>query len=656
VPSDARRGLRDATVAAVAYVALAIALTWPLALGIAHDVPSDLGDPLLNAWILARDADHLLRALSGQLAALAGYWQADIFYPHPYTLAYSEHLTAQAIQILPVYALTKNPLLCYNLIFLSTFALSGLGMFLLARELTADRAAAFVAGLAFGFAPYRFGSISHVQVLSAAWMPFVLLGFHRFFTTGRTTHLIVAAVAWIAQNLSCSYYMLFFSPVVALYVVWEVTARRLWRDVRILSRIAATVSIVVLAAVPFVIPYLKLRQLGFMPRSLYETDRYGADVYAYFTAHANLRAWGSVMRAWPKPEGWLFPGLTIAILALVGARASQPVARAKAGAAVTAAGRLLDRVFAAALIISAIVVAALLFGWSFHQALVKITSFDRALSITIILAFAWFVISPRARTLAGAWASAPPAVFAPLTVFAIAMSFGPHIHSRGKLIEDTNVYLLFYTYVPGFDGLRVPARFGMIVALGLATLVGYGVAALQRLPRGRTIAFAAGAAIVVESIAVPLPINGNDTNYKQSTLAPLPSSVGVGDATPAVYRFLAQLPESAAVLELPFGEVAFEVRYVFYSTAHHRRLLNGYSGGAPAEYGLLAEALKDLFRDPDRAWDALAASGATHVVVHEGSYLDSLGATVAEWLRRHGARELASFGSDRVFELARPRR
>ena len=91
MPSDARRGLRDATVAAVAYVGLAIALTWPLALGIAHDVPSDLGDPLLNAWILARDADQLLRALSGHVGALAGYWQANIFYPHPYTLANSEH-------------------------------------------------------------------------------------------------------------------------------------------------------------------------------------------------------------------------------------------------------------------------------------------------------------------------------------------------------------------------------------------------------------------------------------------------------------------------------------------------------------------------------------------------------------------------------------
>ena len=270
--------------------------------------------------------------------------------------------------------------------------------------------------------------------------------------------------------------------------------------------------------------------------------------------------------------------------------------------------------------------------------------------------------------------SHPVGILTLITVFAAAMSFGPHIHSRGKLIEDANVYLLFYNYVPGFDGLRVPARFGMIVALGLAVLTGYGVVALQSLPRrssrefvgrwvaiqylarGNTAAVAAAALIVVESIAVPVPLNGNDTNYKQPNLAPLPPEVGATiDAAPVVYRFIAQLPASSAVLELPFGEVAFEVRYVFYSALHRRPLVNGYSGGAPAEYGLLSEALKELFHDPDRAWAALASSGATHVVVHEASYLGGNGAVATSWIRGHGSRELASFGADRVFELPRVR-
>src|SRR5215510_1947195 len=118
-------------------------------------------------------------------AVLLKKYDANIFFPAPLTLAYSEHLIPQAIQIFPIYALTGNPILCYNALFLSTFALSGLGMFLFARELTGSAPAAFVAGLAYAFAPYRFSNLSHLQVLSSAWMPFVLYGLRRYFETGR---------------------------------------------------------------------------------------------------------------------------------------------------------------------------------------------------------------------------------------------------------------------------------------------------------------------------------------------------------------------------------------------------------------------------------------------------------------------------------------
>ena len=53
------------------------------------------------------------------------------------------------------FAATGNMVLCYNLLFLSTIVLAGWGMYLLVRELTGRPLAAFVAGLAFAFAPYR---------------------------------------------------------------------------------------------------------------------------------------------------------------------------------------------------------------------------------------------------------------------------------------------------------------------------------------------------------------------------------------------------------------------------------------------------------------------------------------------------------------------
>ena len=44
------------------------------------------------------------------------------------------------------------------------------------------------------------------------------------------------------------------------------------------------------------------------------------------------------------------------------------------------------------------------------------------------------------------------------------------VTARGRFVTDHTPYALFYRYVPGFDGLRVPARYAAIVTLGLAAL------------------------------------------------------------------------------------------------------------------------------------------------------------------------------------------
>jgi hypothetical protein len=164
---------------------------------------------------------------------------------------------------------------------------------------------------------------------------------------------------------------------------------------------------------------------------------------------------------------------------------------------------------------------------------------------------------------------------------------------------------------------------------------------------------AAGTLILLEAMTVPIPINQNSTQYGQTGLAPLPASIDVG-STPEVYQFVARLPASAILIELPIGEPAFDVRYMFYSTRHWRRLVNGYSGGAPQDYGMLTESLKDVDTRPERAWQSIVQSTATHAIVHEGSYVNDGGRRLSAWLRGRGASEVAAFGSDKVFALPSP--
>jgi hypothetical protein len=624
---------RDTFLAAALFAALTIVFTWPLALGLTRDVPGDFGDPLLNAWILSWDASHLGR----------GWWHANIFFPHPLALAYSEHLLPQALQIMPLYAATRQPILCYNVLFLSTFVLSGLGMFLFAREITGRADAAVVAAVAFAFAPYRVPSMPHLQVLSSAWMPFALFGFRRHFVTGRMQPLWWGSLAWLAQNLSCGYYLLFFTPVVGIYLAWEMTTRSLWRTARTVGRVLGASAAVAALSAPFLLPYVELRRLGFNARSLEETTRFSADVLAYLTADPNMRVWGPILQAWPKAEGALFPGFTIVALAAIA------VAQRNGEGRKRSRHQGVRRALAALLVGCSILLIAMLCGWTLRWP-IKITSVGRVVFIACGLAVLILGLFSEARAATRRWLASPAGIFTLVMLFAVVMSWGPSIHARGRTIASTNLYAVFYQFVPGFDGIRVPARFAMIVAFALAVLAGIGVATIGRSGSARGIAIGASIAIVAESLAIPIPINQNSVEYGQTGLAPLPASISASPPPP-VYALVATLPPSAAVIELPLGEPAFDVRYMFYSTVHWRPLVNGYSGGAPADYGFLDQTLRDALIRPDRAWQALTDTRATHAIVHEAFYTGDRGARMSAWLRSHGARELAAFGSDRIFQL-----
>src|SRR5204862_8262449 len=115
--------------------------------------------------------------------------------------------------------------LIYNLHILATFVLCGLGLFLLARDLTGVPAAGLVAGIIFAFATYRFDHYPHLELLSAQWMPFSLLMFHRTLQSGRPGDGLWAGTFAAFQGLSCVYLIVFFATVgivlVPLLLAWS---------------------------------------------------------------------------------------------------------------------------------------------------------------------------------------------------------------------------------------------------------------------------------------------------------------------------------------------------------------------------------------------------------------------------------------------------
>ena len=230
------------------------------------------------------------------------------------------------------------------------------------------------------------------------------------------------------------------------------------------------------------------------------------------------------------------------------------------------------------------------------------------------------------------------------------MSLGPEIRSGGRLISEVGPYHFFYWYVPGFDGLRVPARFAMLVVLFLSVAAGLGASAIERrFRRGGAIAVALGALAVAEAFVAPIVLNGT---IAEGRYAMPPARVFIGDEVPGAYRFLKSLPApGTVVVEFPLGEWEYERRYVFYSTAHWHPVLNGYSGHFPFSYNMNATFLRHPLDDQDRSWETLMRSGATHAVVHGPYYRDDEGERIGKWLTANGARLLGEFDGDRVFAL-----
>jgi hypothetical protein len=627
------------------YVLITLVMTWPLAAGMTQDVPGDLGDSLLNMWILGWGAEHLPRLLTGQLS-LGEFWNANVFHPEPLVLSLSEHLFGQVLQILPVYHLTGNLILCYNLLFLSSFVLSGLGMYLLVRDLTGNPHAAFIAGVIYAFVPFRIAQVAHIQSVSSQWMPLALYGFRRFLTTDRYRALAGGTAALLMQNWSCGYYMVFFAPFVVLFVAHQVCAAGRARDWRVWLAFVVAGLLVTAGTAPFLWLYLEGQRVHGLERPIGEVIRFSADVFSYVTAPEALRLWGNVLQAYVKPEGELFVGAIPLLLTLV--------AIVWSGGAFGAwhRPRALTFVLAALILIQTMGLIAILLTGGFITSAIGIpirANNPSRIAIGIALcAGALLIFSARARAFARKAIASPLTLAIMLTVLAMWMSLGPLPQSRGQSLRGFGLYAFFYDHVPGFAGLRVPARYAMVAAVFLSIAAGYGAAAiLERVKRRTVIAAAISALFLIEAAFVPMLVN---QTWGEGGVAP-PPRVEPATQAPAVYRVLATMPAAAVLIEFPFGDPAWELRYVYYSTVHWKRLVNGYSGAFPQPYKVRVARLQQLGEDPAGAWQTLRDAGTTHAIVHEAAFAAGEADIVKRWLASHGATEVGRFESDVLYAL-----
>jgi hypothetical protein len=554
--------LRPWLAAAAVYGALTAVLTYPLVRVAASAVTWPGDDPLLNSWILWWNSE--VPPLT------SAWWNAPMFYPTAGTLAFSEHLLGLVPLAAPILWWSDNPVLAHNVLVLISFPLSALSAHALAFQLTRRHDAAVLAGLAFGFSPYRANELGHVQMLSYYWAPLALVALHRYVRDSRGRWVVLFAGACLLQAL-CNGYALFHLPVLlALWVAWFARSRRQ----AVVIALAWAGGMLVLA--PILSTYADIQSGLHLSRSITDVRAFSADIGSLISAPPDARFLGA-HPLWYRSYG-LFPGLTaVLILAAAGIhrwRQRRP--------ALAPFGR--DRLILGLVGITCGVVAAsvgIVGPWRLGP--LSVSQAYKPLTMAIVFGLAcaargpWWRRTWRERSVAGFYALGIVAMY--------VLAFGPEPRLFGHRVFYQAPYA-WLMQLPGFDAIRAPDRFAFLAALCLGIVIALAYARWNGLHRRA----------IWGALCLGLVADG----WIRVTPVALPAAGPPGP-----------WGEAAAILELPLWPER-DASALFRSIRYGLPLVNGASGYSPPHYTPLTDALR---AGELEVVTALAAHGAIGIGV-----------------------------------------
>ncbi|MFA4872551.1 MAG: hypothetical protein WC659_01295 [Patescibacteria group bacterium] len=479
-------------------------------------------DGLFVAWALDWDTDFLRHPHTS-------LFNAPIFAPYANTLAYSEHFLGAAIMMFPLTVITDDPTGSVAILVVLSTWLTGLATYMLARNLGAGTAGAYLAGVIAGFAPTRLNHApGHLHMLMLWWIPLCLLALNKYRMTRSPAWLFFLGLCVVAQGL-CSMHGLLLL-LIALGVAAAAYGRNersawLWR---LKAAVAAVIALAVLS--PVIIPYLNLAGDQHFTRPLREQ-------MVFAPALVDLLV-PPVFLSQVDRENNVAPGLAPLLLFALGTYA--------------------------------------LCRW------------DSERCVAQRMVFAFFLLM-----LAG-----------------IVLALGPEM----RVLKDGGLSFAgpygILRYIPGFSGIRAVGRFAQLALLGLATYVGLTWQAV-------TVRLARWQKTAVTLIAFVFLLG------EFFITAPRAYAVPDGfDRSRPVDIWLAQRAEGCTIAELPFDDIRTQenksVLYMYLARHHGKRMVNGYSGYAPAGYSILERYANGS--DEAEAIPLLQQLGADYVIVHPSFY------------------------------------
>lgn len=290
------------------FTGLAVLHTWPLATAPGVLSRNDVADTVLHEWILAWVAHQLV-------TDPLRLFDANIFHPERYTLAYSDHLLVQSLMGAPLAWAGLSPVFVHNVVLIAGYALTGWTGALVVARWTGSRLAGVLSGSLLAFNAFTLTRLPQIQDLHFEFFPLVLLALDRFLVLARTRDAMALAGWYVLQSLTGTYLMVF----TAISIVAGTLSRPAdWLGARfaaVVPRAALAGAVAVAALTPFLLPYLAVSREAGLTRSLEETARYSAEFTDYLAAPGRIHfeTWS---RGFWQGDG-LFPGAIAMILAVI---------------------------------------------------------------------------------------------------------------------------------------------------------------------------------------------------------------------------------------------------------------------------------------------------------------------------------------------------
>jgi hypothetical protein len=199
-PRDSR--FYEFIVVTLSFVILTIIFTWPLAINFATAANGNIQDIFHEIWFLRVGS-------TSPYGPFFLFYTNQILYPTGVPL-YFQVASPFNTLLFAIFSPAFGEIATYNFLYMLTFILSGVFMYVFANYLTKNKYAAFVAGVIFAFAPIHLAQgLGHLNIMSAEFIPLFGYALIKLVkeSVGRSLNAIYLAIA-VILNAMCDLHML----------------------------------------------------------------------------------------------------------------------------------------------------------------------------------------------------------------------------------------------------------------------------------------------------------------------------------------------------------------------------------------------------------------------------------------------------------------